>query len=311
MPTIGRDIIPAHLALHETPRHYDGDVFDNVRVRFGEVQGIVYPDDAKSRSKTFAEYSVYVQYRSNGVMAAKLYENCVLVNQFGGLADQETFTLRFEKNPSTRQKGMTKLGKGSKVLIACINGETERAVIIGGVRDPQDSDKDLKDNGHNYHWLFNGVSLDVNKDGEVTLKYSGATDIDGKTSADSSKTGSLITLDKDGHVIIKHRAGVLTGEATDHTLLGESYRKEQQKMHNQLLSLINTLKGLLQTAGAALTTASTTAIPPFTPPVAVAPAGVALTTAANVAGQMAQAIQDFEQAAGQKNSFLSKDNKSD
>lgn len=315
MPTIGRDILPAHLSVASTPRHYDGDVFDNVRVRFGEVQGIYYPDGEKNRSKKFAEYSVYVQYRANGVMAAKLYENCVLINQFGGLADQETFTLRFEEQPSTRQKGQTKLGKGTKVLIACINGETERAVIIGGMRDAADDDSDLKDKGHNYHWLFNGVSFDVNKDGEVTLMYSGATDIDGKTSADSSKTGTLITLDKDGHVVIKHKQGVLTGDASDHTLLGESFRNAQQQMNTKFQAQLKQLQSLLVTAASALTTAGSSMVTPVAGAVAAAPqitaAATALQAAAAVAGQLGQAVADFEQAAGQKNSFLSQYNKSD
>lgn len=336
MPNIGRTVIPSHLSIETTAHFSDGDVFNNVRLRYGEVQEIVYPTDPKSLSKKFVEYSVFVQHRSaNNTATGKMYNHCVLANAFGGLADQCHWMLRPDAKPSAKQKGANGLGKGSKVLLLCLNGEHNNAVILGGLRDQADvsgfGGKEAKDLGHYFHFNFNGVSADVDDDGQFVLKYNGKTEVDGTTKVDGSKVGTYLQLDKDGNakladkddknlvmidhanskVVIKRDNAFELGDATDLMLLGQSFRKEQQKMNNQLLSLINTLKGLLTAAGAAITTASGVPMAPAVPLSALAPAGISLTQAAQVAGQMAQTIQNFEQAAGQKNSFLSKKNKSD
>jgi hypothetical protein len=339
MPHIGRDIVPSHLSVSSTERYHDGGVFDNTRLRFGEVQEVVYPNDPKSLSKKFVEYSVFVQHRANnGTALGKMYNHVTLANTFGGLADQCHWTLRADATPSTKQKGANGLGKGSKVVMLCLNGENNNAVILGGLRDQADvsgfGGKEAKDLGHYFHFNFNGVSADVDKDGQFTLAYNGKTEVDGTTKVDSSKVGTTFLLDKDGNaklgdkdgknsllidhvngkVIIKHDKALELGDATDFMLLGQSFRQEQQKMNNQLLSMLNTLKGLLTTVAAAMTAAGTSMVTPIGGAVAAAPqfttAGTALTAATNAVGQMAQAIQNFEQAGGSKNSFLSKTEKS-
>jgi phage baseplate assembly protein gpV len=334
MPNIGRNIIPSSLGIQVTPRHHDGDVFDNTRLRMGEVKEIVYPNDSKSLSKKFVEYSVFVQHRGGGTGLGKMYYHCVLSSSFGGFADQCHYTFRVD---ASVKKG--ELGLGSKVLLLCINGEHSNAVIVGGLRDQSDKSgfggKEAKDLGHYFHFNFNGVSADIDKDGQFTLVYNGATKIDGTTSVDSSKTGTRFQLDKEGNarlgdkddknlllidhanskVVIKRDTAFELGEATDYMLLGQSFRQAQQQMNNQLLALLNTLKGLLTAVGTAMTAAGASMVTPIAGAVLAAPqftaAGTALVGATQTVGQMAQAIQTFEQAAGQKNSFLSQKNKAD
>lgn len=358
MPRIGDDILPSHVRTVARVRHHDGHVFDDVMMHYGEVQHIIYPDDARSRSKAFIEYDVYVSYRAkNKTSASRMYHNCLLVNPLAGLADRAFFTLRGEDSASKPEN--YHVAKGSKVLLLCINGETTQGVIIGGLRDPKDDSETkakAKDLGHHLYFVFNGVSLFIDKDGQLVVTYGGKTTNDGKLdgNVDKKSVGTKMTYLKDGSwnvstpdpdddnkheqfIFVDHgehqtvhqakkswqlqvtdgpakivsKTGLKVGDATDHMLLGESFRKEQQKMNNQLMSLIQTLKGLLTTAGAAITAASAVPAVIAVAPSGFAPAGAALTAAANVAGQMAQTIQTFEQNAASKNGFLSKNNESD
>jgi hypothetical protein len=343
MPIIGRNIIPSSLALQATPKHHDGGVFDNTRLRMGEVQEVIYPNDAKSLSKKFVEYTVFVQHRGGGTGLGKMYHHCVLVSAFGGLADQMHYTLRADTTPSTKKKGSKGLGLGSKVLLLCINGEHNNAVILGGLRDQSDKSGfggiEAKDLGHYFYFNFNGVSAYIDKDGQLVVTYNGKTGVDGKTDVDKGKRGTRMAFLQDGSwnintrdpndpdntqeqymfldhanhqtvhqakklwelqvtdgpAKIKSKEGLKVGDATDHTLLGESFRNEQKQMHN-------TLKQLLTQAAAQLSAA-------------VAPPGGGPITQCQAAGQLilqaAQAIDTFEQKAQAKNDFLSKNNQSD
>ena len=329
------DVIPSFLSVGTAATFNDGLNFDNFALRKGEVQKIVYPNSPDSRSKKLIEYNVLVQQSSNGTGNGKLYKSCILMNGFAGLADKSYFTLRADKNANKDKNG---LGKGSKVLILCANGETNVAYIIGGTVDQSDKfDKDIDKKGHHLYYTFNGIQLSINNDGELILTYGGKTAIDGKldSSVDSNAVGSTVQLLKNGNIqvadingknalLIDHENSKVTisrdtafelGAATDHMLLGESFRNAQKTMDNQLVSLLNTLQSLIQTAGAQLTAASAPlAIPIVGGTLAsplVAAAAAALVSAAPIIQQLGQTINTFEQQASAKNSFLSDKNKAD
>lgn len=315
MTRIGRDVLPSHLSVERTASFSDGGVFDNLRLRIGEVKGVVYPDDDANLSKKFVEYSVFVQHRANnGTAVGKMYYHCVTMNRLAGFADQEQFALRDDPG---EKKTTNSLGQGSKVLLLCVNGETTNAVILGGMRDSQDESgfdgKKPSDLGHYYHWAFNGARIDVNDDGELTLTYTGKTKIDGTVDSSVTKanTGGTLSLTKDGTLVAKPPKGVKIGSATDHTLLGESFRQQQKQLNQQLKAAFDSLQTLLNTAGAAITAAAAVPAVNGVAPSGFAPAGAALTSAASIAKQASAAIDAFEQAAGQKNSFLSQNNQSD
>lgn len=312
----------------------DGDSQSNVALRIGEIQEIVWPSDKRNLNKKFTEYTVLVQHRVRGIGVTKMYNHCVLSNMFGGLADRAVWTPRVEKTPSTSQKNQS-IGLGAKVLLACINGESNNAVIIGGMRDASDKtdqdDANSKDLGHYASFIFNGISAFINKDGELRLAYKGKTNIDGKKNDDAKdsqvgttfsllKNGNAVLSDKDAKnaitidhenskVIIARDKAFELGDATDKMLLGESFRKSQQQMNNKLKQMFSTMKDLLQQAGTQLNSAVGTA--PGAPIPAVTAAGALLVAASVVAGQMGQAIDSFEQDGQQKNSFLSKRNSAD
>lgn len=212
-------VVPSGQNAYGRGSPQDIGFFSNVALRMGEVKDIVYPDDPKSITKTLVEYSVEVQQRDGRrAGTTRVYTGCLTMNLFGGVADTFRYTLRKDDQSNTGKDG---IGVGSKVLLLCVNGQTTRAMIVGGLRDLKvdDQQKDLKDDGHNLFFEFNGFSVRINKDGEAKIAFRGATKIDGTLDTDAGaddkkgpttveflKNGNLKVYTKDDkqHVLIDH-----------------------------------------------------------------------------------------------------------
>lgn len=300
------DIIPSHLYADDREPIYDGNVFNNVRLRIGEVQEAIYPDDRRNRSQKFIEYRVFTQHRANGTAVTKMYDYCTLINPFAGLADKATWTLR---GANSATQGHNGLGRGSKVLLLCINGETASPVIIGGIRDQTDTSEEkdkAKSLGHHLDFVFNGISFNINDAGELTGTYNGKTKADGTPddSVDTDKTGSTVSMgqditiktgdsNKDGKVTVQvagspkvtaTQEGVQLGDGGEAIVLGNTLVNKMNQLFNQLQTQLNILGGIL-------------ALPPFPKPTAQPPITA-----------MVSAINSF---TADLNSALSKKNNTD
>lgn len=337
------NIFPSHVRLESTPdRPEEPHFMRNNVLRYGEVQEAVYPDDTRSLSGQFVEYRVYVQERWGAHAGGRVYTNCVLLNSLAGLADRETYALRGDPNAAKSPGGGP--GKGSKVVLLCINGEERAAVIIGGVRDPKDDSEEkskAKDRGQFYEWRFNGLSFAVDDDGALKVAFGGKTQIDGTLdpNVDKSTLGSRVEIAKDGSVSmvdvdgngadqqrvavdhanqnvlidakkalkITHSEGVQIGRATDKMLMGSTYRKAQQTLDNSLSVNFQSLQVALQTAGAALTTAGAAMVTPVTGAQAAAPSVTLAAQFVTLAATYAGQLQKAVQAFEQQGGqFLSK-----
>lgn len=216
------DVIPSFLQQDgEAPR--GAPFLSDNSLHPGEVQEIIYPSDPRSRSKKFNEYSVYVQIRQNGTATSKIFPNCLMANDFGGFADQLTYTLRAEKNADSRDSAKNKIsGKGSKVLVLCLNAETNSAIILSGMRDSRDQDPKTNELGHHLHFSFNGVDFDIDKDGALALTVRGATDADNVST--NAQLPSTITISKEGTIKAATKDGKdsITIEHGKITVLSES-----------------------------------------------------------------------------------------
>jgi phage baseplate assembly protein gpV len=181
----------------------------NTMLRVGEVQAIYYPTDDANISRRFVEYDVWVQHRANKTAVTKMYSHVIAIDHFGSVADFSFATYRVKKTATN--EGDTKdlaPGLGAKVILLCINGETNNAVILGGIRD-FNSTTDKKEDGHNLHTVFNGIDLSINNDGELTLTYNGATGLDGKPAekTDQEAAGTIIKISVDGNLLISDGKG--------------------------------------------------------------------------------------------------------
>jgi phage gp45-like len=127
------------------------------------------------------------------------------MDSFGG-GNADTFRARYRPDKSVLNQKSQKdygPGRGSKVLLLCINGENHNAVIIGGISD-QASPDDSEENGHCLHFNFNGVDVNINNDGELLIEYQGATKNDGelRDDVDEKAVGTSIHIKKNGNVEI-------------------------------------------------------------------------------------------------------------
>jgi hypothetical protein len=231
-------VIPSQYSVERAGNY--GDSWQNPVLRVGEVQEVIYPDDIRSISKRVIEYRVSVQHHDTAMNTSSKrdYLNCFLINPLGGLADKFHYTLRGENssNRSKRENGTGAVGKGSKVLVLCINGNHRNAIIIGGVRDKADTydkDNNTKDQnlGHHLHFVFNGLDCWINKDGELSVACGGATKIDGTVddSVQTAVVGTKIQMLKDGTFQVSTKDGeeVLVLDRKNHKLELHTANSEQ------------------------------------------------------------------------------------
>jgi len=195
------------------PNHFrgmlfaDGGDFTNVRLRFGEVQKVIPPSDPANISGRWNEYSVWVQHRANGTAVTKMYDNCLAIDHYGSKADFDHAGYRADDS-ATREDGQGQLGPGlgARVLLLCINGESQSAVILGGLRV---DDADAEELGHYRHARFNGIDLLINNDGEMTLTYQGAHELSGEKRDDveDDALGTFVKISKDGNLLVSDKNG--------------------------------------------------------------------------------------------------------
>jgi hypothetical protein len=200
-------VIPSYLGHFARGVAEDTGAMSNLALRVGEVREIITPDSEKSIGKKFTEYTVEVQEKDgNGPGTSTKYAGCIILNLFGSVADIFRYTLRVDDGSKRQESG---IGVGAKVAMLCVNGDTTKAVIVGGFRDTgTDPDtklqqaKDSKEDGHNLFFEFNGTQAYINKNGELQVKFRGATTVDGKLSnkAVSDAEGSTIKFDKNGGI---------------------------------------------------------------------------------------------------------------
>jgi hypothetical protein len=201
-------VIPSYMGVsNRGEQNISAGNLTSVALRYGEIREIIYPDDKKSVSKRFIEYTVEVQQKDNNEPGTSVkYANCLQMSTFGTSADLFRYTLRPDEDVQ-REKG---IGVGGKVLVMCINGSTTKAVIVGALRDTGTDDdgskyqqgKDKKDDGHNLFFEFNGAQASINKDGELKVMYRGATKVTGELddNANADAEGSTVIFNKDGGI---------------------------------------------------------------------------------------------------------------
>ncbi len=262
------DVLPSWMQSRSLVTHEDASNqgFNNFLFRQGEVKRVIYPEDAASLSKRLIEYDVLVQHRENNTAVSKMYHHCKLANDLAGLADKSFRTLRVDpqKGASMSSKNEFNDGVGSKVTLLCLNGSDANALIIGGVRDTQDTDVGAKALGHHLHDVFNGASLDIRDDGSILITMGGKTQANGQAHAnrDTDGAGSQIELKANGNieartpnakqsVVIDHKAGTIKVTAdkeltliSDKIMLGDQ-AGEHAVLGDTLLSLKKELVDLI------------------------------------------------------------------
>jgi len=192
-------------------------------------------------------YTVLVKEKVNGVLVSIPFPNCLLKDMFGSVPDFLEYSLRksdFTSAPAApagnntddsdtlgETGSLNQLGNpanvtsppsnssllGATVLIECINGSSFNAIILGAVRTfnpeigySQNYTQITDKTGKYLIFNFNGISIQINDDGELSLVRNGPQSNGGNTLLRDAKgndyekgnEGSTITINKLGEISI-------------------------------------------------------------------------------------------------------------
>ena len=178
--------------------------YQNCYLRVGIIIQTYNPDDEKNYTKTVTEYDVlaFEQNEDSGSTVIT-YKNCVMASSFGSIADFFEAKLRKMETKTTKGASPGPAGQnGAIVLLLCLNGLSDRGVILNSLSHP-DRKTTLTDDGPHLEGEYNGVHVVVNADGSTSLTFKGATDNDGKI-IDPSQGDTVLAIEKDGSYEIKH-----------------------------------------------------------------------------------------------------------
>lgn len=194
-----KPVLPSSLLQERTNDdfNYSQKISSNFSLKVGVVTDIIELEDKRNVSKVTTEYTVMaVEEQSNNV-----YSNCMAVDGFGGLGDFFNKKLRkTEDSVKTNKKTALNKQNGSIVLLLCIDGHSEQAIIVGSIAHPDRKNGKLtKDKGHHLEGEFNGINWQIDKDGALTVKFNSASDNDGKYK-DEKAGGSIVKIEKDGSI---------------------------------------------------------------------------------------------------------------
>lgn len=179
--------------------------YNNFALRVGIVINAYSKKHKNNISKVVPEYDVMTfETNEDSGSTTITYKNCVAMSALGSIADFFEMDLRQLKKKTS--KGTTpnmSNQNGSIVLLLCLNGLSDKAIIIGALSHP-DRKSTLTGDGPRLEGEYNGVNIKVEADGSTTFTMKGATDNDGKV-IDSSQGDTVIAVEKDGSFQVKHK----------------------------------------------------------------------------------------------------------
>jgi hypothetical protein len=176
--------------------------YQNTPLRMGCIVKIHEVDDKTNVSKLFVEYDVVTDEQKVTLgQSFTTYPNCIALDSLGGLADFFEAKLRVSKDEKFEKSYDFKKQDGTMVLILCIDGFSDKPIIIGGVGHQARKTNLTKNNELHLEGEYNGMNWRVNKDGELKITFKSKTDNKGKPQ-DEKAGGTFFEINKKGSVDI-------------------------------------------------------------------------------------------------------------
>jgi hypothetical protein len=179
--------------------------YRNTAMRVGVIVACYPTTHERNRSKIATEYDVVAMEQNEDKGATTtLYRNCLSSSGLTAIADFFEVTLRTRKAKKYKGDAVRMAEQnGSVVLLLCLDGSSERAMIIGGFPHP-DRKTTLKDDKPHLEAEYNGINIKIEADGSTTLTFKGATDNDGKLVNDKQEPTTM-KIEKDGSYQFDHK----------------------------------------------------------------------------------------------------------
>lgn len=178
--------------------------YRNTSIRMGIIVESYPKSHDNNHSKLTTEYDVLVfEQNEDKGSSVMTYKNCLSSEGLGSIADFFEKTLRVKESKSSQSNDLNTSGQnGAVVLIQCIDGMTEKAIIVSGLTHP-DRSTTLSNSLH-LEGEYNGVNIKVNNDGSTSLVFKGATDNNGKIT-DPSQGPTTVKIETDGSYQVDHK----------------------------------------------------------------------------------------------------------
>jgi len=175
--------------------------YRNTQLRMGIVISAYAISDTNNVTKLTTEYDVLVfEQNENRGSSIMTYKNCIVAEGVGSIPDFFEKTLRVRAGSPTPIN--TSGQNGAIVLIQCLDGMSDKAIIIGAITHP-DRATTLVNTQPYLQGEYNGLNVTIDNDGSATLTFKGATDNNGKQ-VDSSQGNTVVQIKTDGSFQINH-----------------------------------------------------------------------------------------------------------
>jgi hypothetical protein len=179
--------------------------YKNTALRVGVIVQSYPIGDPNNRTNLAIEYDVIcIQQNENRAITSILYKNCLATFSLGGIADY--FEMYLRPREKKQYKGdATRLAQqdGSCVIILCLDGTSDKAVIVGGFPHP-DRETNITTAQPQLFGGYNGVEVSIGPDGTATFTWNGPTNNDGSP-VTPSLTPTVATVQADGSFQINHK----------------------------------------------------------------------------------------------------------
>jgi hypothetical protein len=217
------------------PSNFGEMVGDNLTIKIGQVIRANFPKQEEGGQYGFITYDVMTNDKVGASQGNMIYYDCMISQMFGSAADYLEYSLRANVRPKNGEeegqeediltdgqnveKDAAKKLMGATVLVACVAGQADQAVIIGFLPSTQlKRNKEYKPQdeklGKFLKFNFNGINVDVNNDGELFLQRRGPTDPAGAIS-DEETANSFVKINKAGEILISTTAKEDAQEASN------------------------------------------------------------------------------------------------
>jgi hypothetical protein len=200
-------VLPSGLLTHDVRVSKEAfkKTFQNFTLKSGIIVASYAVGEENNLSKLYTEYDVlaFEQHENKGAVPS-YYFNCPLASSLGSIADYFEMNLRPLEKQTTQGTVPTPSGQdGSCVLLLCLNGLSDTAIIVGGSQHP-DRPTNLTTTDPHLVAEYNGVNIEVNMDGSTALTFKGATDNSG-VPTDPSQGNTVVTIETDGSFEVSHK----------------------------------------------------------------------------------------------------------
>ena len=184
---------------------YSKNISSNTALKVGIVVKTYEIDDKLNLNKKFPEYDVLVvEQKENSSVEPIIYNKCVAIDSIGGVADFFEFKKREVKQKEESENPLNVEFKnqfGNMVLLLCLDGSSDKGIIVNSFPHPGRKTTLTKDAGLHLEGEYNGLNWQINKDGELTVTFKSKTDEKGKPQ-DETAGGTTVKMDKEGSIDI-------------------------------------------------------------------------------------------------------------